>query len=147
MTLFRNFNLCRILSILLLFAELFSQIQLLYACDSMADKPKHVCCCGERSSAVCPMTAGCAMNAQIEKTACCEVSYDILNDAGMMNAVTTVDCLTLLLNCPQPPPDIGAAPFIPAHLPILSQLPPAADQSRIFNRDKETYLLTRRLRL
>lgn len=144
---FRNFNLRRILSILLLFGALFSQTQLLYACESMADKPKHVCCCGEHSSAVCPMAAGCAMNEEIEKTTCCEVSYEILNDVGMMNSVTTVDCLTLLLNCPQPPPDIGIAPFIQLPLPMLSRLFAVADQAQIYSRDTETYLLTRRLRL
>jgi len=147
MTFFRNLNLRRILSILLLFAALFSQIQLLYACDSMEDKPKHVCCCGEHSSTICPMAANCAMSEQVDKTACCEVSYEIVNDAGMMNAVSTVDCLTLLLNCPQPPPDIGVEFFTETPLPLLSKLSLIDDQSRIFYRDKETYLLTRRLRL
>ncbi len=147
MTFFRNLNLRRILSILLLFATLFSQIQLLYACESMEDKPKHVCCCGEHSSTVCPMVANCAMSEQLEQTSCCEVSYDIINDAGMMNAVSTVDCLTLLLNCPQPPPDIAVEFFTATPLPLLSRLSLIDDLSRFFYRDKETYLLTRRLRL
>jgi len=147
MTLFRNLNLRRILSILLLFAALFSQIQLLYACDSMEDKPKHVCCCGEHSSTVCPMAATCDMSEQLEKSSCCEVSYDILNDAGMINAASTVDCLTLLLNCPQPPPDISAGLFIQTPLPLLSQRSPVVDELLMFNGDKQTYLLTRRLRL
>jgi len=147
MTLFRNLNLRRILSILLLFAALFSQIQLLYACESMEDKPKHVCCCGEHSSTVCPMAANCDMNEQLEKTSCCEVSYDIVNDAGMMNAASTVDCLTLLLNCPQPPPDISAELVTFKSFPLLSQLSPVVDESLLFNADKQTFFLTRRLRL
>ena len=147
MNIFRNLNLRRILSILLLFAALFSQIQQLYACDSMADKPKHVCCCGEHSSTVCPMADSCAMHEKAAETACCEVSYDIPLDAGMMNNVSTVDCLTLLLDGPQPPPDIGLTQFSLTPLPILSLQSTLVDEPLIFSRGEPTYLLTRRLRL
>jgi len=87
------------------------------------------------------------MSEQLEQTSCCEVSYDIINDAGMMNAVSTVDCLTLLLNCPHPPPDIAVEFLTVTPLPLLPRLSLIDDQSRGFYRDKDTYLLTRRLRL
>jgi len=147
MNLFRNLYLRRTLSLLLLFAALFSQIQLLYACDSMADKPKHVCCCGEHSSAVCPMVDSCAMHEKSIEKACCEISYEVMNDAGMMNSVSTVDYLTLLLDGPQPPPDISFVPT-PAKALITS-----ATQSLIIydpvilSPATPTYLTTRRLRI
>lgn len=148
MNIFRNLNLQRTLGIFLLFAALFSQIQTLYACDSMTDnKPKHVCCCGEHKSAVCPMSDTCAMHEQAAETACCEVSYDVLIDAAMMNSSSTVDCLTLLLDGPQPPPIIDDARFLLVPLLKVSWLSPAANEPLIFSRAKATYLLTRRLRL
>lgn len=147
MILFRNLHLHRILNILLIFAMLFSHIQLLYACDSMADKPKHICCCGEHSSTVCPMATNCAMNEQVEKTACCEISYDILNDHGVMKTVSTAEGLTLLLNHSKPPPDIGFSPSIQSTFPLTSRFSPFTDESQASSPDSKTYLLTRRLRL
>ncbi len=147
MNVFRNLNLQRTLSMVVLFAALLSQIQTLYACDSMEGKPKQVCCCGEHDSAICPMVDTCAMHKQIAETPCCEISYDTLNDAGMMNSVSTVDSLTLLLNSPQPPPVIDLQPFSLAPLQKLSRLPLATDEPLIFSRGKQTYRLTRRLRL
>ena len=147
MNVFRNLNLQRTLSILLLFAALFSQIQTLYACDSMEGKPKQVCCCGEHDLAICPMADTCAMHKQMVETVCCEVSYDILIDAGMMNSASTVDCLTLLLDGPQPPPIIDLAQFLPVPLPNLPRLSQDVDEPLIFSRGKPTYLLTRRLRI
>ena len=147
MNVFRNINLQRIFSMLVLFAALFSQIQTLYACDSMKSKPRVDCCCGEHDSAICPMADFCGMHEQTTKTSCCERSYDILNDAGMMNSVATVDFLTLLLDGPQPPPIVDGQKFSPSPLPILSRLLLATPELAVFNSDSPTYLLTRRLRL
>ena len=147
MNIFRNMNLRRVLSILLLFAALFSQIQLSYACDSMKDKPKHVCCCGEHDSVICPMENACSMHEKTAKTACCEVSYDIPLVTRMMNSVSTVDCLTLLLDSPQPPPDGDATQFFLTPLPLLSLQSSLADEPLVFSDGEPTYLLTRRLRL
>ena len=147
MNIFRNLNLQRTLSMIVVFTALFSQIHTLYACDSMADTPKHVCCCGEHNSIACPMADSCAMHENTAETSCCELSYDILNDAGMMNSASTVDCLTLLLDGPQPPPVVDLQQFLPTPLPILSRLSLAADEPLIFSRGKPTFLLTRRLRL
>ena len=147
MNVFRNINLQRLFSTLVLFAALFSQIQTLYACDSMESKPKMVCCCGDHDSAICPMADNCGMHEQMAKTACCELSYDILNNTGMMNSVATVDCLTLLLDGPQPPPIVDFQKLSPTHLPISSPLLLAESELPAFNHNNPTYLLTRRLRL
>ena len=147
MNAFRNFNLQRTLSMLVLFAALFSQIQIVYACDSMEDKPKRVCCCDKQDSAICPMADTCAMHVQMQETSCCEVSYDTLYDAGMINSASTVDCLTLLLDGPQPPPDIDDQQFFSAPLWITSRPSQTVNESLISSRGKQTYLLTRRLRL
>ena len=147
MNVFHNINLQRIFSSLVLFAALFSQIQTLYACDSMEGKPKVVCCCGDHDSAICPMADNCGMHEQTAKTACCELSYNILNDAGMMNSVATVDYLTLLLDGPQPPPIVDFQKFSPSSLPVFSQLLLDATEPPAFNSDNPTYFLTRRLRL
>jgi len=113
----------------------------------MEDKPKHECCCGDHSSTVCPMVASCAMNEQAEKETCCEVSYEVINDSGVTNATSTVDILTLLLNCPQAPPDIGTALSTPTPRLMLSRLSPMTNEAQSFFRDQETYLFTRRLRI
>jgi len=147
MNVFRNINLQRIFSTLVLLAALFSQIQTLYACDSMESKPKMVCCCGDHDSAICPMADNCSVHELSDNNACCELSYDILNDAGMMNSVATVDYLTLLLDGPQPPPIVDFQKISPALLPISSRVLLAAPEPLAFNLDNPTYLLTRRLRL
>ncbi len=103
MNVFRHLYLQRTLSMLIFFVVLLSQIQTLYACDSMQGKPKQVCCCGDQDSAICPMADTCDMHEQTAKTSCCEVSYDVVTDAAMIHSVTTVDMLTLLLDGPQPP--------------------------------------------
>jgi hypothetical protein len=147
MSVFRNLNLQRTFSMIVLFAALFSQIQTLYACDSMEGKPKQVCCCGEQDSAICPMADSCDMHKQTATISCCEVSYDTLNDVGMISSTSTVDTLTLLLDGPQPPPIIDVQQFSLLPLPTLSRLSLAADQPLIISRGEHIYLLTRRLRL
>lgn len=144
---FRNLNLQRAFSMIILFVALFSQIQIVYACDSMEGKPKQVCCCGEHDSAICPMADSCKMHEQSAEASCCEVSYDTLTDAAMMSSTSTVDMLTLLLDGPQPPPDIEFPPLPSAPLQRLSQLTLAFNEPLLFSRSKHTYLFTRRLRL
>jgi hypothetical protein len=147
MHVFRNLNLQRTFSLVVLFVALFSQIQTLYACDSMEAKPKLVCCCGH-DSAICPMADSCGMHQQTQQTACCEVSYDTLNDAAMINSTSTVDTLTLLLDGPQPPPIIELQQFLSTPpLPLPSRLLLATHEPPISSRGQSIYLLTRRLRL
>lgn len=147
MNIFRHLYLQRTLSMIFVFTALFSQVHTLYACDSMADTLIHVCCCGEHNPIACPMDDGCAMHENTAEISCCELSYGILNDAGMMSSVSTVDCLTLLLDGPQPPPVVDLQQFIPTPLPVLSRLSLAADEPLIFSRGNPIFLLTRRLRL
>ncbi|MEE9413280.1 MAG: hypothetical protein V3V22_09550 [Methylococcales bacterium] len=133
------------------FTALFSQVHTLYACDSMADTLIHVCCCEEHNPIACPMADGCAMDENTTaETSCCELSYGIVNDAGMISSTSAVDCLTLLLNGPQPPSVVDLQQFqqfIPTPLPVLSRLSLAADETLIFSRGNPIFLLTRRLRL
>ncbi len=147
MNVLRNIKLQRIFSTLVLFAALFSQIQTLYACDSMESKPKMICCCGDHDSAICPMDDNCGVHEQSDNNACCELSYDILNDAGMMNSVATVDYLTLFLDGSQPPPIVDFQKYSATPLPISSRILLVSPEPLAFNLDNPTYLLTRRLRL
>jgi len=147
MIFFRNLHIRRTFSLLLLLATLFSQIQLVYACDSMADKPKHTCCCEDNQANVCPMLSNCSMNEQAKEQSCCEVSYDMLNDAGMTHSASSLDSLSSLLNAPQAPPDLVFTPVIQQALPILSWYSFSTNTHTAFARHKETYLVTRRLRL
>jgi len=144
---FRNFNLQRAMGIALLFTALFSQIQLLYACDLIDGEPQQVCCCGEHDSATCPMADNCGMHGNTAATQCCDVSYDVVTDASIMNCTSTADCLTLLLDGPQPPPVIEFKQVLPTSVQCLSQLSLCADECLQFNLSKPTYFLTRRLRL
>lgn len=147
MDVFRNLHLQRALSLIVLFAALFSQIQMLYACDSMEGKPKRVCCCGEHDSVICPMASACAMHEKTADNSCCEINYSTLNDVGMLNSASTADCLALLLIGPQPPPVIDVQHFLPEPLPILSKFFPTTDEPLLISRGNQIYLFTHRLRL
>jgi hypothetical protein len=147
MNIFRHLYLQRTLCMIFVFTALFSQVHTLYACDSMEDTPKHVCCCGEHNPIACPMVDGCDMYENTAKTSCCELSYDILNDTGMISSASTVDYLTLLLDGPQPPPVVDIQQLLPTPLSVLSRLSLAADVPLIVSRGKPIFLLTRRLRL
>ena len=144
---FRNLNLQRALSMALLFAALFSQVHTLYACDSMDGEFRHVCCCSEHDSASCPMANNCAMHEYEVEKLCCEISYDVVTDSAMMNSTSTVDCLILLLDGPQPPPVIVFQQFSYESLQLQSRLSLSAIDPPTLNRGNLTYFLTRRLRL
>jgi len=147
MIFFRSLHCRRTLSLLLLLATLFSQIQLVYACESMADKPKHTCCCEDNQANACPMLSNCAMNEQAKEQSCCEVSYDILNDTGITHSASAIDWLSSLLNAAQAPPDFIFTPIIPTPLPIASLYSFSTNTPAAFAHHKETYRITRRLRL
>lgn len=87
------------------------------------------------------------MGEQAKEQSCCEVSYDILNDAGITHLSSTLDSLSSLLNAPQAPPDFIFTPVIPQVLPVLSWSSFSANIRPAFAHHKETYLITRRLRL
>lgn len=149
MTLFRNLTFQRILSLFFLCTALFSQTQILYACELMDGKPTLVCCCGESMSDGCPMSESCAMQADADKGRCCDVSQDSLtDDAVMAHSSLTVDFLTLLLDGPQPPPIIDYQELLPTtsqQANLRLAIPP--HEPLLLSSGKQTYLLTGRLRL
>lgn len=132
---------------LLLFAALFSQIQVLYACDLRDGKPSHVCCCGKHTANDCPMQDSCAMHQNTLENKCCDLSYDLSTDNVMSNLPSTADTLTLLLDAPQPPPVIAPHPIANGCLRQLARLSPTATTPSPPDKGKQTYLVTRRLRL
>jgi len=170
MALFRNLTFQRILSLTFLCTALLTQTQILYACERMDGKPKLVCCCGESMSDGYPMSESCAMQdksawsgfaheapeggwagtAQHENTdegRCCDVSQDSLTDVVMTNNASTVDFLTLLLDGPQPPPVIDYQELLSASLQTTGRLAIPPYEPLLLSSGKQTYLLTRRLRL
>jgi len=87
------------------------------------------------------------MNKQAKEQSCCEVSYDMINDAGMTHSASSLDSLSSLLNAPQAPPDLVFTPVIQHSLANLSWHSFSENTHPAFARHKETYLVTRRLRL
>jgi len=147
MNLFRALNLQRALSVLILFSALFSQIQSLYACESMGGEPRHICCCGEHNSVDCPMADHCGMHENAVDTHCCEVSYEVVSDEMMMSGVSTLDFLLLTLDSPQPPPIIEFQKIPTPHSQTQLLLLLAAYESPPSKYGEYTYLMTRRLRI
>ncbi len=148
MALFRNLTFQRILSLIFLCTALLSQTQILYACELMDGKPKLVCCCGESMSDGCPMSKSCAMQENTDKGRCCEVSQDSLtDDVVMTHSSSTVDFLTLLLDGPQPPPIIDYQELLPTSPQANLRLAIPPHEPLLLSSGKQTYLLTRRLRL
>ncbi|WP_152565061.1 hypothetical protein [Methylobacter sp. BBA5.1] len=148
MAIFRNLTFQRVLSLIFLCTALLSQTQILYACELMDGKPKLVCCCGESMSDGCPMSESCAMHANTDEGHCCEVSQDSLtDDVVMTHSSSMVDFLTLLLDGPQPPPVIDYQELLSASLQATLGLAIPPYEPLLLGSGKQTYLLTRRLRL
>ena len=172
MAIFRNLTFQRILSLTFLCSALLSQTQILYACELMDGKPKLVCCCGESMPDACPMSKSCAMqdksvwsgfahevpeggwagiaqHENTEKGHCCDVSQDSLTDVASAHSSSTVDFLTLLLDGPQPPPPsvIDYQELLSASLQTTGRLAIPPHEPLLLSGGKQTYLLTRRLRL
>jgi hypothetical protein len=145
MAIFRNLTLQRLLCCIFLGATLLSHTQLLFACEFMQDKPKMVCCCEQAMPDGCPMTNGCAMQANPAQGQCCEVSQNSLTGVAVTHAASTVETLTLLLDSPQPPPPIA---FRETHVflqPVFLALSPP--EPLPMSRDRPVYLRTLRIRL
>lgn len=148
MDIFRNPTLQRLLSLIFLCTALLSQTQILYACEQMDGKPKLVCCCGESMSDGCPMSESCAMQKNTDEGHCCDVSHDSLtDDVVMTHSSSTVDFLTLLLDGPQPPPVIGYQELLSTSPQAAQRLAIPPHEPLLLSGGKQTYLLTRRLRL
>ncbi len=147
MALFRNLTFQRILNLIFLCTALLSQTQILYACELMDGKPKPVCCCEEPMSGGCPMSESCAMHANSDEGRCCDVSQvSLTDDVAMTHSSSTVDLLTLLLDGPQPPV-IDYQELLSASLQAAQRLAIPPHEPLLLSGGKQTYLLTRRLRL
>jgi hypothetical protein len=113
----------------------------------MDGKPKLVCCCGESMSDGCPMSESCAMHTNTDEGRCCDVSQDSLTDVVMTHGSSTIDFLTLLLDGPQPPPVLDYQELLSASLQATGSLAIPPHEPLLPRSGKQTYLLTRRLRL
>jgi len=147
MSYLRNIHLQRLVSLFILLIALFSQIQTLYACDAMDGEVKQVCCCGDHSAINCPMADHCDSHQPSTELACCEISYDVANDAAIVSSSSTADHLTLLLIAPQPPPLVKFSQITLTPLSIQTRLRLVIDPPLLSSRGQPPYLLTRRLRL
>jgi len=87
------------------------------------------------------------MHANSDEGRCCDVSQDSLTDVVITHGSSTVDFLTLLLDRPQPPPVIDYQEFLSASLQVTLRLATLPHEPLLLSSGKQTYLLTRRLRL
>lgn len=144
----RNPSFRRFVVATLVFLGLFSQFQMVFACELMDGKIQSVCCCDEPGdmSNGCDMGGGCQDQVPGSATSidCCKVSYQ---EAPSAKATPpgSASIQVLLLDAPQPPPipvSFEITLFTPAsHTPRLTRfLPP-----RVAGTD--TYLLTNRFRI
>lgn len=132
----------------LVFLGLFSQFQVVFACELMDGKAKPVCCCDEPGgiSTGCDMGGGCPDQAPGSATGmdCCTVSYQEAPSAKATPPGST-SLQVLLLDAPQPPP-IPVSFYVPEFLPV--------DHAPRYTRlilprvaGTDTYLLTNRFRI
>lgn len=104
-----------------------------------------VCCCDQAMPDGCPMTDGCAMQANSAQGQCCEVSQDSLTDVAVTHAASTAETLTLLLDSPQPPPPIAFQETYVFQQPLLLAVSP--HEPLPISGDRPVYLRTLRIRL
>jgi len=144
----RNPTFRRLVVASILFLALFTQYQVLFACEKMDSQVSTICCCDEPGgmSKGCAQGGGCLDEAGpvTNATDCCEVSY-----APVTNATTTTPSAStqqvVLLDAPQPPP-------IPAS--FLLQINSTSKLTDSFITAKSylatsslTYMLTNRFRI
>lgn len=131
-----------------LFMGLFSQFQMVFACELMDGKTQYVCCCDEAGN----MSKGCAMGGGCQHqmpdsamaSGCCEVSYQQAPSAKATTPGST-GLQVLLLDAPQPPPmpasfDILEFALASGALRFTRFVPPRVAGTN-------TYLLTNRFRI
>jgi hypothetical protein len=138
----------RVIIAMAMFLGLFSQFQVVFACELMDGKTRTVCCCDERGdmSMGCAKGGGCQDQAPGSATSmdCCEVSYRAAPNAKA-TPPGSAGLQVLLLDAPQPPP-------IPVSFTI-QEFSPSSDVLR-FTRSApprvagtDIYLLTNRFRI
>lgn len=128
-----------------LFMGLFSQFQTVFACELMSEKAQYVCCCDELAGTGCKMGGGCHDQQGSLNTDCCQTSYQQVPSTIAIASESHAQQV-VLLEAPQPPPDVLFSLTALAsqnHLPVFfgpTALPPGYPGNRI-------YLLTRRFRV
>jgi len=147
MTHFRRLPLRYSISFFVLFAALFAQIQPLYACHLMDGQPKHSCCC-EQDMSHCPMAdVTCAEDSQPQAMHCCDVSYETVIDAAVVNSVSVADCVGLLIGEPPPLLVISCLSFLKPSFPVSPRRRLLFSELTLLKSDIPAYFLTRRIRL
>ena len=142
MDILRNKLLQSIVSLLFLLTLLFSQTQLLYACEQEDEGIKRVCCCGDHSTSHCPMEKSCSMHEKTET--CCEISYDLLLDEVFNFSSVAPDIFLHFPQNEQPPPIYQN---VLIDLQLKTTVPIQKDNPLLFSDGSHTYLFSQRLRL
>lgn len=123
---------------------LFTQFQVVFACELMDGKVQYVCCCDEPGSMGCAMGGGCHDSRDTQTQNCCAVSYEPMPNATAI-APESHSLQVLLLDAPQPPP-----------IPVSSDIPEFSPDNHALRfthalaphvAGTDTYLLTNRFRI
>ncbi len=131
-----------------LFMGLFTQFQVVFACEFKDGKLQFVCCCDEAGdmSMGCDMGGGCNGLAGPVSSGmnCCETSYQPAPSATAIAPGQHAQQV-LLLDAPQPPPilttfDLQIVPLPSQTIGFLFNTPPRITGT-------QTYLLTSRFRI
>jgi len=151
----RNLSFRRSVIALTLFLGLFTQFQMVFACEYKDGKLQFVCCCNEDGkmsmdkdmSMTCDMSGECGASAGPPPGGmkCCDVSYQPAPSTTAIAPELHAQQV-LLLDAPQPPPliltsfDLLIFPPSSRTIGFLSHPPPPLAGTR-------TYLLTNRFRI
>jgi len=102
---FRTSVLRQFIAVIFLMSALYTQSQILFACDLMDGSPKTECCCGEDMEDGCPMGGGCDNAAGEIGTGCCDISVNFDVQYSVVT-LTLEQQLVTQLNASQPPPSL-----------------------------------------
>lgn len=136
----------RLVAAAFLLASLVVQLQVVYACALLDSTPASAeCCCDHDAGAGCAMGGSCHPSSPTPGQECCAVSIATPASPEAATRATSVPAVALL-NAPQPPPALPAAPparraAIYRRITAVHYLPPALPAGT------RTYLLTQRFRV
>jgi hypothetical protein len=145
----RNRSFRRLVIATTLFMGLFTQFQMVFACEYKDGNLQLVCCCENSGD----MSKSCAENNQCaeqqaapisENTTCCDVSYQQAPSATAISSAQH-NQQVLVLDAPQPPPILASF--------NLQTLPTANHTAQFFTdvslrvAGAQTFLLTQRFRI
>lgn len=138
----------RFVIMITLFMGLFTQFQVVFACEFKDGKIQFICCCDEAAD----MSMGCDLGGDCNDSVgpassganCCEVSYQPVPSATAIGPQQHIQQV-LLLDAPQPPPiltsfDLHIILASSQTVCFLTNIPPRVTGT-------QTYLLTQRFRI